>query len=115
LRKLRQATVGQYDFKDAVHARIPGAVDLSEQRAVARTLAEFAVVSALDQAVWDLLARQCGINVSAALGAVQRDRIPVYADINRGIAARTPDGFVTQGGGRGATALPRSRSLRSTR
>jgi galactonate dehydratase len=59
-------------------------------------LAEFAVVSALDQAAWDLDARQHGVTVAAALGPILRDRIPVYANVNRGIALRTPQGFATQ-------------------
>ncbi|HJU22091.1 MAG TPA: mandelate racemase/muconate lactonizing enzyme family protein [Casimicrobiaceae bacterium] len=83
-------------FRHAVLGRAPAAVDLSGPRSLARSLPEFAVVSALDQAVWDLLARQRGISVAAALGEEQRDGIAVYANINRGIAARTPDGFALQ-------------------
>jgi galactonate dehydratase len=42
------------------------------------------------------VAQQRGVSVAAALGPVLRDRIPVYANINRGIASRTPEGFAAQ-------------------
>ena len=83
-------------FQDGVTGRAPAEVDLTSQRAAARSLAEFAVVSALDQAVWDLVAQQRGVAVAAALGPLLRDRIPVYANINRGIVSRTPEGFAAQ-------------------
>jgi galactonate dehydratase len=51
------------------------------------------VISAFDQAVCDLAAQQNGISLGAMLGESRRDRVPVYANINRGIAERTPDGF----------------------
>ena len=100
-----EATLGQREtqmravlarLEDAVAGHTPADVDLEPPRAAARSLAEFAVVSALDQAVWDLAARQRGVSVAAALGPVLRDRIPVYANINRGIASRTPEGFANQ-------------------
>jgi len=83
-------------FEDGVRGRVPAEVDLTSQRSAARSLAEFAVVSALDQAIWDLVAQQRGVSVAAALGPVIRDAIPVYANINRGIASRTPEGFAAQ-------------------
>lgn len=83
-------------FQHAVRGRAPAAVDLSGPRSRARSLPEFAVVSALDQAVWDLVARQRGISVAAALGEARRNSIAVYANINRGIETRTPEGFAIQ-------------------
>ncbi len=74
-------------------ARAPIDVDLAPARATARSLPEFAVVSALDQAVCDLAAQQQGISVSAALGGARRDKVRAYANINRGIRSRTPEGF----------------------
>ena len=82
--------------ENAVVGSTPAKVDLAPQRSAASSLAEFAVVSALDQAIDDLAAQQRGVSVAAALGPVLRDHIPVYANINRGIASRTPEGFAAQ-------------------
>ena len=72
------------------------AIDLAPQRAAAASLAEFAVLSAIDQALWDLVAQARGCSVAALLGAPLRDRVPAYANVNRGIASRTPEGFARQ-------------------
>jgi galactonate dehydratase len=56
-------------------------------------LAESAVVSAVDQALWDLHARSQQRTVADLLGGVCRNRIAVYANINRRTEARTPAGF----------------------
>jgi galactonate dehydratase len=71
-------------------------IDLAVQRRCATTLPEFAVVSALDQALHDLLAQAAGITVAEALGGRQRDSVAVYANVNRGITDRTPAGFAAQ-------------------
>lgn len=57
------------------------------------TLAEAAAVSALDQALWDIAARRAGQSLSTALGGERRLSIPLYANINRRTAERTPAGF----------------------
>jgi len=97
-----EATLGQREpemrnalgrFQAAVIGRAPSDTDLGAVRAVARSLPEFAVVSALDQAAWDLAAQQRGVSLSSALGEVRRKKIRVYANINRGIASRTEEGF----------------------
>lgn len=101
-RGVGEATLGQREpqmraalerIEDAIVGRAPSDVDLEAQRSTARSLADFAVVSALDQALWDLAAQQRGVGVATALGPALRNRIPVYANINRGIASRTPEGF----------------------
>lgn len=56
-------------------------------------LAESAVVSAVDQALWDLHARAQQRTVADVLGGVCRSRIAVYANINRRTEPRTPEGF----------------------
>lgn len=100
-----EATLGQREpqmrealdrFRHAVLGRVPSNVDLSRQHAAARSLPEFAVLSAFDQAVWDLVGQQQGVSVSVALGGPCRDEIPAYANINRGIATRTAGGFAAQ-------------------
>lgn len=50
------------------------------------------IVSAVDQALWSLHAQGNGQSLARTLG-VRRDRIPVYANINRRTDNRSPDGF----------------------
>ena len=101
-RGVGEATLGQREpamraalerFEHAVLQCTPADVELEPQRLAARSLADFAVVSALDQAVWDLAAQQRGVSVATALGPILRHRIPVYANINRGIALRRAEEF----------------------
>lgn len=53
---------------------------------------EAAIVSAIDQALWSLRAIADGKALSDVLGE-RRERIPVYANINRRTETRTPEGF----------------------
>lgn len=50
------------------------------------------IVSALDQALWSLHAQVRGESLAQTLG-VRRQRIPVYANINRRTEPRSPAGF----------------------
>ena len=50
------------------------------------------IVSALDQALWSLHAQANGQSLAQMLG-VRRERVPVYANINRRTEQRSPDGF----------------------
>ena len=50
------------------------------------------IVSAIDQALWSLHAQGNGQSLARALGA-RRERIPVYANINRRTENRSPEGF----------------------
>jgi galactonate dehydratase len=56
-------------------------------------LAEAAVVSAIDQAIWDLHAIDAGARLADVLGGAQRETIPIYANINRRTRPRTPEAF----------------------
>ena len=56
-------------------------------------LAEAAMVSAIDQALWDLHAQDGGVRLVDALGGASRPAIPLYANINRRTVTRTPQGF----------------------
>lgn len=100
-----EATLGQREgemraaldhLQKAVTGALPEELEMSGLQARARSRAEFAVVSALDQAAWDLVAQSGGTSVAQALGPVLRERIAVYANINRGIVTRTPEGFAAQ-------------------
>ena len=55
-------------------------------------IVEAGVVSALDQALWDLHAQTRNLPLAEILG-VRRDRVPVYANINRRTEERSPEGF----------------------
>ncbi len=52
-----------------------------------------AAKSALEQALTDVLAQQSGLPIHEEIGGARRDAIPAYANINRGIGARSPAGF----------------------
>jgi len=56
-------------------------------------LVAHAVKSAVEQACTDVSARRAGHPVCAFIGAPQRDSIPAYANINRGVTERSPEGF----------------------
>ncbi len=58
-----------------------------------RDLAEAAMVSAIDQALWDLHAQQACVRLTDALGGARRESIALYANINRRTVERTPQGF----------------------
>jgi galactonate dehydratase len=51
-----------------------------------------AITSALDVALWDLSAQRDGVSLSTLLGQ-HRDRVALYANINRRTEPRTPDAF----------------------
>lgn len=51
------------------------------------------VLSAFEQALWDVAAQADGAPIHALLGGALRSRVPLYANINRGVAPRTPEGF----------------------
>jgi galactonate dehydratase len=66
----------------------------STLRAAGRTaLADAAVASAVDQALWDIEGRRRGEPIHALLGAAARTRIRAYANVNRRTRDRSPEGF----------------------
>ena len=56
-------------------------------------LVAHSVLSAFEQALWDLAGQQAGRPIHALLGGALRDAVPLYANINRGANPRTPEGF----------------------
>ena len=56
-------------------------------------LAMHAAKSAVEQALTDLRAQHAALPVHAIIGGGSRKVIPAYANINRGISARSPAGF----------------------
>lgn len=57
------------------------------------TLAEAAFISAVDQALHDIAAKRESKRLVDYLGLAQRERIPLYANINRRTIDRSPAGF----------------------
>jgi galactonate dehydratase len=58
-------------------------------------LVTHSLVSALEQALWDLAGQEAGRPIHAMLGGALRPAVPLYANINRGADPRTPEGFAT--------------------
>jgi len=93
---------------DAVHRHITrlraelvgGAVGANEiSKSVGtrgRDAAEAAAISAIDQALGDIVAQEAGKALAASLGEVQRRTIALYANINRGMRDRGPAGFAAR-------------------
>ena len=50
-------------------------------------------VSACEQALWDLAGKAADMPIHRLLGGPVRERIPLYANVNRGTDDRSPDGF----------------------
>lgn len=66
----------------------------SALRAGGRTaLADAAVASAVDQALWDIEGRRRGEPIHALLGTIGRTQIRAYANVNRRTRDRSPEGF----------------------
>jgi galactonate dehydratase len=61
-----------------------------------RDAAEAAAISALDQALWDLLAQERGVPLATMLGDPRRTAIGLYANVNRGTLDRRPVGFAAR-------------------
>jgi galactonate dehydratase len=60
-------------------------------------LVAHAMRSALEQAAVDAAARRAGLPVHRALGGPRRNRVPVYANINRATTDRSPAGVAASG------------------
>jgi galactonate dehydratase len=67
----------------------PGAM----RAASGETLPAWAAASGIDTALCDIAARRAGVPVASLLGGGKRDRIAVYANINRRTTDRAPSGF----------------------
>ncbi len=59
-------------------------------------LAEAAALCALDQAMWDLAGQAQDAPVAALMGKPGAGPVPLYANINRGIEDRSPEGFAAR-------------------
>ena len=50
-------------------------------------------VSAIDQALWDILGQYLGVPIHALFGGAVRRKLRLYANINRHVRDRSPEGF----------------------
>jgi galactonate dehydratase len=66
---------------------------VSALRMAHASLARTTVTRAIEQAFLDALARRADVPLATLLGGPERRTVPVYANINRGIADRSPEGF----------------------
>ena len=55
--------------------------------------AERTALSGLEQALWDILGQSLDAPIHALLGGAVRDRVRLYANINRHVTDRSPAGF----------------------
>jgi galactonate dehydratase len=73
--------------------RTPFDVEHFRQTATLGDLLARTVHSALEQAMWDMAGKALGLPVHEMLGGKVRERLPIYANINRTARPRTPEGF----------------------
>lgn len=76
-----------------LRGRAPFDVEYFRQNTTLGNLLARTVHSALEQAMWDMAGKVLDVPVYALLGGKVRDRLPVYANINRTTKPRTPAGF----------------------
>jgi galactonate dehydratase len=50
-------------------------------------------LSGIEQALWDILGQQLGVPIHTFFGGAVRDRLRLYANINRHVQDRSPEGF----------------------
>lgn len=81
---------------ELVSGRSPLDIEPFRQQGLAlasRGLVQATAYSAIEQALWDLAGKALDVPVSTLLGGRVRDRLPVYANVNRATAPRTSAGF----------------------
>jgi galactonate dehydratase len=69
--------------------------ELGRQLASSGDLSMATAFSAIEQALWDLVGKALGAPVYDLLGGKLRNELPVYANINRKTADRSPQGFAS--------------------
>src|SRR5688572_12602292 len=62
-------------------------------QAVGRGRVAAAAASGLEHGLWDLIGKACGQPVHRLLGGRLRDRIPLYANVNRAVVDRSPEAY----------------------
>src|SRR5688572_5635951 len=81
---------------ELVQGRSPLDIESFRQRGLAlasKGLVQATAFSAIEQALWDLAGKALDVPASALFGGAVRDRLPVYANVNRATTPRVPQGF----------------------
>ena len=81
---------------ELVNGQSPLDIERYRQRGLAlasKGLVQATAFSAIEQALWDLAGQALDLPVSSLFGGAVRDRLDVYANVNRATNPRTPDGF----------------------
>ena len=81
---------------ELVNGRSPLDVERYRQLGLAlasKGLVQATAFSAIEQALWDLSGQALDLPVSSLFGGAVRDRLDVYANVNRATNPRTPAGF----------------------
>ncbi|MBM3785184.1 MAG: mandelate racemase/muconate lactonizing enzyme family protein [Acidobacteria bacterium] len=73
--------------------RSPFEIETFRQTYTYSNLVTATVFSAIEQALWDICGKLLNMPVYGLFGGKTRDRLPVYANINRATKPRTPAGF----------------------
>jgi galactonate dehydratase len=87
LRALFRLIEGRSPLEIAAYARE------GERLVAGRGLIPATAYSAIEQALWDLAGKALDVPTYALFGGRLRDRLPVYANVNRATRPRTPQGF----------------------
>lgn len=92
-----------YAGRVAAVRELEGALTGWDPRRIAQIVHEFSrgepgrdrvcALSAVEQALWDILGKSLGAPVHALLGGACRQEVRLYANINRATVDRTPEGF----------------------
>lgn len=92
------AAILQQQCLPLLRGRDPRAViaTLATLRPLARGFAGATAISACEQALWDIAGQAAGLPIHRMLGGPTRERLPLYANINRATIERTPEGFARQ-------------------
>ena len=97
-------------FDEVLRGHDPRQIETAVQRMLRLDggRAAHTALSGVEQALWDILGQQLGVPVHILFGGAMRERLRLYANINRHVRERTPEGFAraaTQAADEGFTAI----------
>ncbi len=89
------AVAALHHFDGLLRGHEPSRIEaaLQKMRALDGGRAAQTALSGVEQALWDILGQALGVPVHILFGGALRDRIRLYANINRHVRTRTPEGF----------------------
>ena len=81
------------DLKSQLIGRDPRHIEAIFAEFKTEDSAQLSALSAIDQALWDILGKSLNVPIYTLLGGAVHDKIRTYANINRATTDRTPAGF----------------------